>query len=133
AQTLYLAVQRPALSSQFGSFNLLAWVLAVFCFYGSLHHRNWAWAVFVLPIVLGLILVGTFFDRGDTGLYRSQYLLGAIHGTLLFLAAIGVCVGFVASLMYLVQARRLKSKQAPGAGIPLPSLERLEGMNRHSI
>jgi ABC-type transport system involved in cytochrome c biogenesis permease subunit len=56
-----------------------------------------------------------------------------LHITLLLLAAVGVCVGFVASLMYLVQARRLKAKLLPGQRIRLLSLERLEAMNRHAI
>ena len=33
----------------------VAWVLAVFYLYGSLHHTRLAWAVFVLPVVIGLV------------------------------------------------------------------------------
>ena len=42
-------------------------------------------------------------------------------------------VGFIASVMYLVQARRLRSKVMPGQGMKLLSLERLEDMHRHAI
>src|SRR5262249_2956737 len=55
AHTLFLAVQQPRLASQFGSTLFLAWILAVFYLYGSLHHGRVAWAVFVLPLVLGLV------------------------------------------------------------------------------
>jgi ABC-type transport system involved in cytochrome c biogenesis permease subunit len=51
----------------------------------------------------------------------------------MLLSAVGVCVGFVASVMYLVQRRRLKAKQPPSEGMRLWSLERLEAMNRRSI
>src|SRR5262249_19877299 len=63
AQTLFLIVQRPALSSPFGSLVFLAWILAVFYLYGSLHHRRLAWGVFVLPVVLGLVVLASVFDR----------------------------------------------------------------------
>ena len=48
------------------------------------------------------------------------------HGALMLLAAVGVSVGFIASVMYLVQVHRLKTKQLPGKGLKLWSLERLE-------
>src|SRR5262249_28789636 len=56
-----------------------------------------------------------------------------VHGVLLLLASVGVCVGFVASVMFLVQARRLKAKMLPGHGLRLLSLERLETMNRRAV
>jgi ABC-type transport system involved in cytochrome c biogenesis permease subunit len=52
---------------------------------------------------------------------------------LVLLAAVGICVGFVASVMYLVQVQRLKSKAAPGQGVRLLSLERLEAMSRRAL
>jgi ABC-type transport system involved in cytochrome c biogenesis permease subunit len=58
---------------------------------------------------------------------------GVIHAGFLFCAAIGMCVGFLASLMYLIQARRLRDKVPPGKGLRLLSLERLEEMNRRAI
>ena len=56
-----------------------------------------------------------------------------LHGGLLLLAAVGLCVGFLASVMYLVQARRLRAKMPPGQGLRLLSLERLEAMNRRAV
>jgi ABC-type transport system involved in cytochrome c biogenesis permease subunit len=68
-------------------------------------------------------------------LFREQeaQLLALFHRYLLVLGAVGVCVGFVASIMYLVQAHRLKAKLLPGQGMRLPSLERLETMNRRAL
>jgi ABC-type transport system involved in cytochrome c biogenesis permease subunit len=141
AHTLYLAVQRPPVAGPYGSLLLLAWVLAIFYFYGTIHHRRLAWALFVLPLVLGLVLLaGRVSPSPDSpppsgffsGLVGPGFW-GAIHGGLLLLAAVGVCVGFVASAMYLVQAHRLKAKLAPTQGLRLLSLERLEAMNRRAI
>jgi ABC-type transport system involved in cytochrome c biogenesis permease subunit len=134
AHTLYLAVQRPALGTQFGSLLFLAWILAVFYFFGSLHHRRSAWGLFTLPLVLGLVLLAAAFGRPEAGPEENfRFAWGAIHGGLLLLAAVGVCVGFVASVMYLVQAQKLKAKLGPREGLRLFSLERLEAMNRRAI
>jgi ABC-type transport system involved in cytochrome c biogenesis permease subunit len=228
AHTIYLAVQRPPLLWQSGLMLFLAWVLAVFYLYGSLHHRRLAWGVFVLPLVLGLCGLAAFlgrpadlpladrarvvlqnhcaachapggparggfdflFDRDqlvahglldpgrpdDSRLYQlAQKAMpphgggtppdaddlaalrrwindgapalsaeprlalsydrswGFLHGILILLAAVGVCVGFLASLMYLFQARRLRAKVPPRKGLRLLSLEHLERMNRRAI
>jgi ABC-type transport system involved in cytochrome c biogenesis permease subunit len=142
AHTLYLGFHPPSLSSQSGSMLFLAWILGVFYFYGSIHHGRLAWGIFVLPLVLALVLLGsgTFSASGtDTAEpmgYRTLYgehFWGVIHGGLLLLAAVGASVGFVASVMYLVQAHRLRAKVPPGRGLRLLSLERLELMNRRAI
>jgi ABC-type transport system involved in cytochrome c biogenesis permease subunit len=132
AHTLYLGFWHPPLASQFGSLLFLAWVLAVFCLAGTIHHRRQAWAVFALPLVLGLIGLAATFDRPDMeGAWLPSW--GIVHGWLLLLAGVGVCVAFLASLMYLVQAHRLKAKTLPGQGLRLLSLERLEQMNRRAL
>jgi ABC-type uncharacterized transport system permease subunit len=136
AHTLYLLVQQPQLSTPSGSLLLLAWVVAIFYVYGTLHHRRHAWAIFVLPIVLILVVVSTIHPAATdvtSRWFTGETFWGAVHGSLLLLAAIGVSVACVASVMYLVQAFRLKSKAIPGKGLRLPSLERLSEMNRRAI
>src|SRR5262249_32875924 len=112
----------------------------VFYLGGSLHHGRLAWGVFVLPLVLilvGLGGLGVFFDRppADAQLFRAEGLFSfqLAHAGLLLLAAIGLCVGFVASLMYLIQARRLRAKAPPTRGLRLLSLEGLETMTRRAV
>jgi ABC-type uncharacterized transport system permease subunit len=136
AQTLFLAVQQPPLIGSSGLMLFLAWILAVFYLYGTLHHRRLAWGVFVLPLVLGLVGLAWLLqpvagDRNRPDLLTLDW--GLVHGGLLLLAAVGVCVGFLASLMYLVQAHRLRAKLPPRKGLRLLSLERLELMNRRAI
>ena len=101
-----------------------------------------AWAVFVLPVVLALVGLAAAYDRpdADAGFWlfglldvRGERFWGSVHGVLLLLAAVGCCVAFVASVMYLAQAHRLKAKLPPGQGMRLLSLERLEEMNRRAI
>jgi ABC-type transport system involved in cytochrome c biogenesis permease subunit len=118
----------------------LAWILAIFYLIGSIHHRRLSWGLFVLPLVLALVGLGAAFGRptGGDDSHPENFLpiqgaWGAIHGGLLLLAAVGLCVGFLASLMYLVQAHRLRAKTLPGHGLRLWSLERIEAMNRRAI
>jgi ABC-type uncharacterized transport system permease subunit len=137
AHTIYIAVQDLPLAAPRSSLLLLAWILAVFYLYGSIHHRRLAWGLFVLPLVLGLIGLAVLSVHqtatGETGHAFWPPSWGVIHGTLLLLAAAGLCVGFIASVMYLVQVQRLKAKTAPTQGVRLLSLERLEEMNRRAI
>jgi ABC-type transport system involved in cytochrome c biogenesis permease subunit len=135
ARILFLQETPLSLAEPAASMLFLAWILAVFYLYGSIHHRKQAWGVFILPLVLVLVgLAALVYPESPTTNPRAtSESLGLVHGCLVLLAAVGVCVGFVASLMYLVQAHRLKAKALPGRGIKLLSLERLEEMNRRAI
>ena len=129
AQSIYLAVHWPI-----GWMILLAWVLAVFYLYGSIHYRKLAWGVFVLPLVLGLVgLSALIGPRADPLPPANDRFWGFLHVGLLLLAAVGVCVGFLAGVMYLVQARRLRTKKPLRWGLRLLSLEKLEQMNRRAV
>ncbi|MBM4069045.1 MAG: hypothetical protein FJ271_08890 [Planctomycetes bacterium] len=142
AHSIYVLVQPLQLTAPFGALVFLAWILAVFYFYGSIHHGRLAWGVFVLPLVLGLIgLAEALADGpGDNQDFlatllspRGERFWGALHGALLLLAGVGISVGFVASVMYLVQVYRLRAKLPPGQGMRLWSLERIEEMNRRAV
>ncbi len=140
AQSIYLYAHQPPLVWQFGWVMFVAWILAVFYLAGAIHHRRESWGVFVLPLVLGLLGFGMLFGQppeGSKGLWQSgsqvHPLWIQVHTVLILLATVGVCIGFVASLMYLFQAHRLRTKARPGQGLRLLSLERLEEMNRRAI
>jgi ABC-type transport system involved in cytochrome c biogenesis permease subunit len=98
--------------------------------------------LFVLPVVLGLVVLAELShgpgprpaaNSWEFFSLEGKHFWPILHGALLLLAAVGVCVGFVASVMYLVQVHRLRAKMLPGQGVRLPSLERLESMNRRAI
>jgi ABC-type uncharacterized transport system permease subunit len=120
------------LGSPTGSLLFLALILAVFYVGEAIHHRRIAWALFVLPLVLGLIGLGVLLHE-PAAPASWQSFWGVAHYVLLLMAAVGVSIGFIASVMYLVQMRRLRDKLPPSQGVPLFSLERLEQMNRRAI
>ena len=140
-----LDVQPLSIADPQGSLLLLAWILAIFYIYGSAHYQRLAWGLFVLPIVLGLVILGVFFPSAPASGHevdaiwvnilnlRGEKFWGMLHGCLLLLAAVGVCIGGIASIMYLVQVRRLQAKLAPAQGMKMLSLERIESMNRRAV
>lgn len=136
AHTIFLVAHQPNPATGYGALLLLAWVLAVFYLYGTVHHRHQAWGLFVLPVVLVLTWLSYAFYRtaDEPGTWFSpEHVWGTVHGILVLAASVGITVGFLASVMYLVQVRRLRKKSNPLGGLRLLSLERLETMNRRAI
>ena len=105
-----LVIDKLPLGSPTGSLFFLALILAVFYVGEAIHHRRIAWALFVLPLVLGLIGLGVLLHDPCRRRRTGNRFWGVAHGVLLLLAAVGVSIGFIASVMYLVQLRRLQAK-----------------------
>lgn len=138
AHTLFLihrATQTETpLSSSFDWYLVAAWVLAVMYLYLTLYHPRNPIGLFLLPLVLALVGVATFFaDRHPFPETYAARVWGGIHGAFLLAGTVAVLVGFAAGLMYLVSAYRLKHKLPPPSGLQLPSLEWLERVNSRSI
>jgi ABC-type transport system involved in cytochrome c biogenesis permease subunit len=136
AHTIYLFYHAQPLTGAPSSLLFVAWVLAVFYLSGALHHRREAWGLFVLPVVLVLVVVAWVLrETVEAPVVTPPPVAwwAWLHFALLVLGAVGLSVAFVASVMYLVQAWKLKHKAPPGEGIRLLSLERLEAMNRRAI
>jgi hypothetical protein len=91
--------------------------------------------VFVLPLAFLLIGFAWWFPGLAEPFPRDQAYRywSIVHGVALLLGTVVVMLGFVAGLMYLVQAYRLKHKMAAGRGLQLPSLEWLQRMNEDSF
>ena len=136
AHTIYLIVRQPSPASAYGSLLLLGWVLAVFYLYGTVHHWSQAWALFVLPVIILLVALSFTFRADSQAIgdwFSAEHFWGTVHGVLVLAASVGITVAFLASVMYLVQSRRLRMKRNPLGGMRLLSLERLEAMSRRAI
>lgn len=122
------------LSSLYDWLLVLSWLLVIVYLYWSVHQREMAMGVFVLPVVLAIVVVAWWFvDSTPRTLGAVLGFWGRVHGALLGLGTLAVVAGFLAGLMYLVQARRLKAKHTAWQGFRLPSLERLERFNGRAI
>jgi len=90
--------------------------------------------IFFLPLVLLLILIAMLIKNRDAFTPSEATNVWAItHGVSLLLGTSAMIIAFVAGVMYLVHAFRLKKKMPPRVGFRLPSLEWLEQCNRFSL
>ncbi len=90
--------------------------------------------IFFLPLVLLLILIAMLIKNRDAFTPSEATNVWAItHGVSLLLGTSAMIIAFVAGVMYLVHAFRLKKKMPPRVGFRLPSLEWLEQCNRLSL
>ena len=138
AQTMYL-VHRSRLSHMpplIGSMHdwllVLAWVAAATYVVLELRDRRLGLGVFLLPLVLLLVSASTSM-RKEPRVRDAQYAVEMFHASLLVFGIAGVLIGFLLSLMYLVQHNRLRHKTPDPDSLQLYSLERLGRMNWWAI
>ena len=138
AHTLYLAyraleLSASPLSSSFDWCLVAAWLLMGAYLYLAFYYPRAALGLYVLPLELVLVAAAALADRTPFERSAASAAWGAVHGVFLLLGTVTVMIGFVAGLMYLVQARRLKRKLPPIEGLRLPSLEWLAKVNSRSV
>ena len=120
-----LALKNPMVlvTTPFESLIVLSWIVALIGLYLMVHSpKPVAAGMFVLPLVLGLVIVAGWFAprQSDWLEWGGMFAFwGTVHGIFLLGGAVFTCVAFFAGLMYLVQMRRLKAKRPsavwPGA------------------
>jgi ABC-type uncharacterized transport system permease subunit len=109
-------------------------MLAAAYLYLTLRRPESGVGLFLWPLVLGLIGGAAWFaDPAPIAPEPASKVWGAIHGVFLLLGTVIVMLGFIAGLMYLAQARRLKRRQPNMGGLKLPSLEWLEQVNSRVV
>ena len=134
-----LALKNPMVlvTTPFESVIVLSWIVALIGLYLMVRSpRPVAAGMFVLPLVLGLVIVAGWFAprQSDWLEWGGMFAFwGTVHGIFLLGGAVFTCVAFFAGLMYLVQMRRLKAKRPSRFGLALPSLEQSERINRGAI
>lgn len=131
--TIQARGQLTPLSSAADWYLIAALLLAIVYLAATLVSPRWALGVFLLPIVLLLVAGSRAASTEPFAPERASLFWGQLHGWLMIVAAVTVCVGFVAGLMYLAQSWRLKKKLPPASGFGLPSLERLERINARAL
>jgi ABC-type uncharacterized transport system permease subunit len=138
AHTLYLGyrvVEHRAspLSSSFDWCLVAAWMLIGAYLYLFYYFPRALLGLYMLPLAVALVAAAAIADRTPIAPEGASRLWGAVHGVALLVGTLAVMVGFVAGVMYLAQARRLKRKLPAWPGFRLPSLEWLEKVNARVI
>ncbi len=134
AQTMYLVHRSrvshmpPLIGSMHDWLLVLAWVAAAVYLVLELRDRRLGLGVFLLPLVLLLVSSSTSMKK-EPRVRDAQYAVEMFHASLLVFGIAGVTIGFLLSLMYLVQHNRLRHKTPDPDSLQLYSLERLGRMN----
>jgi ABC-type uncharacterized transport system permease subunit len=137
--TLYLgyraaAVSQTPLSSSRDWCLLAAWLLMATFLYTLRYYPRAAIGLYLLPLELGLVGTAALLaDDRPFAIEPASRVWAAVHGVFLLLGAVAVMVGFVAGVMYLIQASRLKRKLPAPLGLRVPSLEWLEHVNSRAL
>lgn len=139
AHTFYLLYRSnqsdlpPLLSSAHDWFLVLAWLAVLVHLFVSVADSQLATGLVMWPVILILVTASRFVT--DQPSHRLDYDRGwkMLHASMLMLGTIFVLLGFVLSLLYLWQHRRLKKRQMTSASVKLPNLERIEKLNRFAI
>jgi ABC-type transport system involved in cytochrome c biogenesis permease subunit len=122
------------LSSEKDWYLMAAWALAAVYLYLAALYPQTPFGLFLLPLSLAFIGAATFLAKQDfLANGPALHVWGAIHGLSIMAAAVSVLIGFMAGVMYFVQARQLKHKRMPGRNLRLPSLEWLQRANSRAI
>jgi ABC-type uncharacterized transport system permease subunit len=138
AHTIYLwnranESQTAPLASSADWLLLAAWVLAVVYLSALFYLPRAASGLFLLPLVLALIATSLAASEEPFSPERASRFWGGLHGSVLLLGTVTVCIGFAAGVMYLLQSYWLKHRRAPGSELRLPSLEWLEKINTAAL
>jgi ABC-type uncharacterized transport system permease subunit len=139
AQTMYLllrssqAQQPPLLSSAHDWLLVLAWLAVLTHLFVALLDSSIASGIIVWPVVIALVTGAHFVEKTSNQGLDYHHGWKMLHASMLVLGTAAILCGFVLSLLYLWQHRRLKHRQMLHSGLSLPSLERLERFNRWAV
>ena len=139
AHTFYLlkrarAVElAPLLSSAHDWLLVLAWIAVLIYLFVSMADAHWDTGIVIWPVVLILVVAAQFVPASPSYLLDSLRGWKMLHAATLVLGTAGILVGFVLSMLYLWQHRRLKQRQNYDDSVKLPNLELIAKLNRWSI
>ena len=122
------------LSSVHNAESLLAFVIMAFFMIVYARYRTSTPGMFVFPLVFLLTFAAAIGQQRNlltTPSMRSGWIF--IHIALIFVGYAALFLSFGASLLYLIQERRLKSKQPGGLLSGLPALQTIDEIGYRSL
>lgn len=143
AHTIYLVNRSqntdlpPLIGSSHDWILVLAWLVVVASVMTSLvsllRKQDLSLDLFGLPLAVLLVFVAKYSSQDPNLILQQLSTTKMVHSAALVLGVGGVSIGFLLSVMYLWQHRRLKAKRFGGLQLSLPSLESLARLNYWSI
>lgn len=133
----YMA-QLPPLLASTHDWLLVAALLLVVCYvlYSLVDFKREGYTslgLFVLPAALLIVGAASLVRNSPNRLLETERFWRMLHASSLVIGITGVLIGFLISLMYLLQHRRLKLKIHLQEGFSLPPLASLARYNRWAI
>lgn len=128
------ALRRPPLSGPYETLSFFAWAIVLIYLIIELRYRNRIMGAFMLPLaVLAGSGAAALPSRFAEFVPELQGLGLWSHVAMALLGNAAFALTFCAGLVYLIQERRLKSRQLGRLGFRLPSLELLDDVGFKSI
>ena len=125
----------PLLSSAHDWLLVVAWLAVLVYLFVSIAGCELGTGLVMWPVVLTMVVGSQFVTASRSYVMDDDYHRNwkMLHASLLVLGTTFVLLGFVLSLLYLWQHRRLKQRQMHSSPVKLPNLELIERLNRWSI
>ena len=132
-ETMYAAHRAMPVDTH-ETLSLLGMFLAIAFLILAARYRTVSFGIFLLPVAVLLAIVPAFRPGHETIAYpfvRTGWLM--LHIVLLLAAYAALFLSLIASLLYLIQERRLKQKRAESRRGWLPPLETLDQIGLNSL
>ncbi|GIX03973.1 MAG: hypothetical protein KatS3mg113_0979 [Planctomycetaceae bacterium] len=120
----------PLLSSLRDWILVVSWLIVLVTLFFHLLDRESAVGLLSWPVTVLFISASPWVPALGGSATLAHRSWSMLHVSMLALGVMGVLLGFLVSLMYLWQHRRLKHQQFSPEGMHLPNLERLARWNR---
>lgn len=130
----FAVVEGKIIASIHHSESLLAFVIMVVFMIFFLKYRTTSPGIFVFPVVFFLTFASAFGSQPfvfASPMLRNSWTI--VHIVLIFTGYAGLFLSFGASLLYLVQERRLKSKQPSTFVGRLPALQTIDEIGYRAL
>lgn len=138
AHTSYLVTRSqnsglpPLVGSSHDWLLVLAWLGGLLYLIALMTGERITLGLFLLPIMLGLIILAMFVDNvaGDEVREVAAHRWGMLHAATLMIGMGSVAAATICALMYLLQHQKLRGHTSALHRLQLPNLERLTAINR---
>lgn len=121
----------PLVGSSHDWLLVLAWLGGFLYVLAVTTRQKLAIGLFLLPIMVGLIVMATFVDDATEASLRqlAAHRWGMLHAATLVIGMGAVAAATICALMYLLQYQKLRGKTSIVHRLQLPSLETLTSIN----